>query len=338
MKRINNYEEHTTRYILETVEDVDALRTEVNEGIGVSLVGHTIPLMREMLVSRLDLVVSVGVEKQEGYRPRIIVPKIKGIDNNSKTCAALYHREDLDTPIAAIGFNTDNDRYVLRNKAIERGGDYRTWNDSNVKESKHFRPIMKMLIQTMSKIVPKPYTFLEALLSQCEDYRYRKMSEYIDGKEVAALSVDEIRHMIDSGYEPTPHSLLARVIDNYRDNFDAYDKAKKYSPMVYHVRKIVTNDDVYIAKFRYPSWADTEGSKYTNSHLVRKNLIDNPIKEVRYKHTDVPKHIERTVALLDLRASTSKSSDWSYIESKGIKINNNRYWVIDEDNKVTLDV
>tara|TARA_R110002020_G_scaffold110610_3_gene255449 strand:+ start:657 stop:1691 length:1035 start_codon:yes stop_codon:yes gene_type:complete len=344
MKEIKNYEENTTRYILETVGDVDDFNNEIcrsfdHDGVA-NVLGHaegTMPLMREMLASNLDLVVSIRIEKQEGYKPKIVIPKIKGINNNSKTCAALYHREDLDTPIASIGFNTYNQKYVLRNKAIKRGGEERGYWDSSLKESKHFRPIMEMLIQTMSRIVPKPYTFLEPLLSQCEDYRYRKMSEYIDNKEVAALSVDEIQHMIDSGYAPTPHSLLARVIDNYRDNFDAYDRAKKYSPMVYHVRKIVTNDDVYIAKFRYPSWADTEGSKYANSHLVRKYLIDNPIKEVRYKHTDIPTYIERTMAMLDLKDSTSNSTS-SYIEGMGIKISSNRYWAIDENNEVNLDV
>ena len=345
MKEIKNYEENTTRYILETVGDVDDFNNEIcrsfdHDGV-VNVLGHaerTMPLMREMLASNLDLVVSIRVEKQEGYKPKIVTPKIKGIRNNSHVCASIYHREDLYTPIASIGFNPNNEWYVLRNKAIKRVGEEREYWDNALKESKHLKNIMGTLRQTMSRIVPRPQAFLSVLLERCENYRYSEMSRYIEGKEISAISVNEIRHMINSGYEPTPHSLLARVIDNYRDNFDAYDKAKKYSPMVYHVRKIVTNDDVYIAKFRYPSWADTEGSKYTNSHLVRKYLIDNPIKEVRYKHTDVPKHIERTVALLDLRASTSKSSDWSYIESKGIKINNNRYWVIDEDNKVTLDV
>ena len=344
MKEIKNYEENTTRYILETVGDVDDFNNEIcrsfdHDGVA-NVLGHaerTMPLMREMLASNLDLVVSIRVEKQEGYKPKIVIPKIKGVNNNSNTCAFLYHREDLYTPIVSIGYNTSNQKYVLRNKAINRGGEEREYWDNALKESKHLKNIMGTLRQTMSRIVPRPQAFLSVLLERCENYRYSEMSRYIEGKEISAISVNEIRHMINSGYEPTPHSLLARTISNYNENFDAYDSAKKYSPMVYHARRIDSSDDLYIAKLRYPSWADTEGSTMSTSSVVRQYLIENPIKEVRYKHADIPTYIERTMAMLDLKDSTSNSTS-SYIEGMGIKISSNRYWAIDENNEVNLDV
>lgn len=344
MKEIKNYEKHTTSYILETVEDIDAFKDEINRGFdhdGVVRVVHraerTMPLMREVLASNLDLVVEISIKAEEGYHPQIVIPRIRGINNNSNTCAFMYHKEDLSTPLASIGYNTSNDRYVLRNKAIKRGGEERDYWDASLKESKHLKVIMGTLRQTMSQIVPKPQAFLRVLLEKCEGYRCSKMNKYVEGKEISAISADEIQHMINSGYEPTPHSLLARVIDNYRDNFDTYDSAKKYSPMVYHARRIDSSDDLYIAKLKYPSWADTEGSTMSDSSVVRQYLIDNPIKEVRHKHDDIPEYIEQSIAMLDLRSSTSNSTS-SYIEGMGIKINNNRYWVIDEDNEVNPDV
>jgi hypothetical protein len=344
MKEMKNYEKYITRYILETAEDINAFKDEIrisSDHDGVVRVVHraerTMPLMREVFASNLDLIVSINVKKEEGYHPKIVIPKIEGIRNNSHVCASIYHREDLYTPIASIGFNPNNERYVLRNKAIKRGGEEREYWDNALKESKHLKNIMGTLRQTMSRIVPRPQAFLSVLLERCENYRYSEMSRYIEGKEISAISADEIQHMISSGYEPTPHSLLARVIYNYRDNFDTYDKAKKYSPMVYHARRIDSSDDLYIAKLRYPSWADTEGSTMSTSSVVRQYLIENPIKEVRYKHADIPTYIERTMAMLDLKDSTSNSTS-SYIEGMGIKISSNRYWAIDENNEVNLDV
>jgi len=336
MKEIKNYEEHTTRYILETVGDVDNFNNEIYRGQELQA-EHTMPLIREVLASNLDLVVSLSIKTEEGYKPMIIKSRIKGISSNSNTCALLYHKEDLYTPLALIGYNTVSYRYVLRNKAIKRGGEERDYWDASLKESKHLKIIMRALGQTMSQIVPKPQAFLSVLLEKCEGYRYSQMNKYVEGKEISAISADEIQHMINSGYEPTPHSLLARVIDNYRDNFDVYDSAKKYSPMVYHARRIDSSDDLYIAKLKYPSWADTEGSTMSDSSVVRKYLIDNPMKEVRYNHADIPKYIEQSIAMLDLKSSTSNSTS-SYIEGMGIKINNNRYWIIDENNEVNPDV
>ena len=352
MKEIKDYKNYTTRYILETAEDIDAFKDEINRGFDhdgvVSVLGHaerTMPLMREVFASNLDLIVSINVKAEEGYKPIIVIPRMRGVSNNSNVCAFLYHREDLYTPLASISYNTSNDRYVLRNKAIKRGGEERDYWDASLKESKHLKLIMGTLRQTMSQIVPKPQAFLSELLEKCEGYRYSEMSKYVEGKEISAISANEIKHMIDSGYEPTPHSLLARTIDNYKENFDTYDKAKKYSPMVYHARRIDSSEDVYIAKFRYPSWADTEGSTMSTSSVVRQYLTDNPIKEVRYRHADIPKYIERTMAMLNLKDSTSSSNgsvkdrvSRTYIEGMGIKINSNRYWIIDEDNKVNLDV
>lgn len=340
MKEIKNYQEHTTRYILEAMEDVDAFTTEVYEGNGVFLLNRTIPLMKEVLVSNLDLVVSIEVKREEGYNPSIVEPTIKGV-SPSDVRASLYHKEDLDTPLASIGYNTSNDRYVLRNKAIKRGGDYRSYWDASLKESKHLRNIMKVLRQTMSQIVPRPQAFLSVLAHQCEEYRTKQMSAYKGGTEISVMSADEIQHMIDSGYEPTPYSLLARTIDNYKKNFSTYDGAKKYSPTIYHVRKIASSDDIYIGKFKYPSWSDIQGSTYINSTVWMQYLSNNPIKEIRYKHADIPKYIERNVAMLDLEASTVKPTGSGYkacIEDMGIKVNDTRYWVIDKDDEVNLDV
>jgi hypothetical protein len=344
MKEIKNYEEHTTRYIMESVEDVDAFRTEVNEGRSMSLVGHTIPLMKEVLASNLDVVVSIKVEKEEGYKPIVRTPRIKGISNNSNVCASIYHKEDLNTRIATIGFNSDNYRYVLRNKAIERGGDYRDYWDSSLKESKHLKNIMKVLKQTMSRIIPEPRAFLDILAYKFEEDRIKHMSAYKQGKVITPMSEAEIEHMIDNGYEPTLNSLLARMIDNYKKNFSTYDGAKKYSPTVYHVRKIANSDDIYMGKFKYPSWVDTQGSTYTNSTVWMEYLSNNPIKEVRCKQADIPIHIKRYVAMLDLEASAIKPTgreayDYKcYLEDMGMKINDARYWVIDENNEGSLNV
>ena len=326
MKRINNYEEHTTRYIMESVEDVDAFRAEVNEGRLISLVAHTVP---------------IKVEKEEGYKPIIRTPRIKGISNNSNVCASIYPKEDFNTRIATIGFNSDNDRYVLRNKAIERGGDYRDYWDSSLKESKHLKNIMKVLKQTMSRIMPEPRAFVDVLAYRFEEDRTKQMSAYKQGKVITSMSEAEVEHMIDNGYEPTLNSLLAKMIDNYKKNFSTYDGAKKYSPTVYHVRKIANSDDIYMGKLKYPSWADTQGSTYITSTVWMEYLSNNPIKEVRCKHADIPVHIKRYVAMLDLEASAVKPASnayKAYLEDMGMKINDTRYWVIDEDEEVNLDV
>lgn len=77
MKEIKNYEKHTTSYILETVEDIDAFKDEINRGFdhdGVVRVVHraerTMPLMREVLASNLDLVVEISIKAEEGYHPK----------------------------------------------------------------------------------------------------------------------------------------------------------------------------------------------------------------------------------------------------------------------------
>ena len=117
MKEMKNYEKYITRYILETAEDINAFKDEIrisSDHDGVVRVVHraerTMPLMREVFASNLDLIVSINVKKEEGYHPKIVIPKIEGIRNNSHVCASIYHREDLYTPIASIGFNPNNER------------------------------------------------------------------------------------------------------------------------------------------------------------------------------------------------------------------------------------
>tara|TARA_R110002012_G_scaffold86409_1_gene214764 strand:+ start:3920 stop:4969 length:1050 start_codon:yes stop_codon:yes gene_type:complete len=349
MKKIKDYATNTTRYILESVEDVESEFAELSPMTHLTdytstygyYLANTLPLIKEVLVSGLGLVVSIRIRCEDGYKPKIIISPFDGVKTVMGTCAYLYHKEDLDTPLASIGFNTTNERYVLRNKGIKRGGEQRDYWDASLKESKSLKNIMKVLRSTLSTVTPTPHAFLEVLLSKCEAYREKAMGAYHDGHSITAIPHSELERMVDLGYEPND-PILKSMVANYKDNYTSYAEAKKYAPTTYHVRRVSDSDSVYIAKFQYPSWEDTAGSRYSNSYSIRNYLASNPMgQEQLYSEDKIPEHISGTTAVLDMQDSTSelKLSDCHcYLQGVGIKVNGNRYWIIDENKEVELDV
>ena len=334
-------------HILESVKDILTIQSLYFGPLSSDLeytVKNTSPLLQEILASKLNLHIGVTVDsKTEGsYRF-----KKYGHDYYHDCIGVLYHSDDLNTSVGFVGFNSSNDRYILRNKAIERGGDYREYSDSTLKESKHLKTIMTVLKNTYQKVVPTPITFLNAILHTIEKYRREQMAIFLD-KHIKDVAIEEVRNMIMDNYIPVS-DRFKDMMQNYRDHYDTYHQARQYSPMVYHVRRIPNTNDIYVSGLRYPNYDETHGTTHSTSSIMSKYLEQFPMKEKLVAKKDIPELFDTTMALLDLQhtsgnyslttATVDYPSNIISLPRTGIKLPYaQRYWIIDEDNKVNLNV
>lgn len=325
-------------HILESVKDISKFKSLYFGKLSGDTVKDTTPLLQEILASKLNL--HIGVTVDSTIERGLYRFKKYGHDYYHDCMGVLYHSDDLNTSVGFVGFNSSNDRYVLRNKAIERGGDYRQYSDSTLKESKHLKIIMTVLKNTYQKVVPTPITFLNPILHTIEKYRREQMAIFLD-KHIKDVAIEEVRNMIMDNYIPVSNNFK-NMIQNYRDHYDTYHQARQYSPMVYHVRRIPNTNDIYVSGLRYPNYDETRGTTYSTSSVMSKYLEQFPMKEKLVAKKDIPELFDTTMALLDLQHTSgnySLVSDIISLSRTGIKLPNaQRYWIIDEDNKVNLNV
>ena len=324
-------------YILESVKDISKFKSLNFGRLSGDTVKNITPLLQEILASKLNLHIGVTVDISDDSTNRVTMV---GYHYYRDCMGVLYHSDDLNTSVGFVGFNSSNDRYILRNKAIERGGDYREYSDSTLKESKHLKIIMTVLKNTYQKVVPTPITFLNPILHTIEKYRREQMAIFLD-KHIKDVAIEEVRNMIMDNYIPVSNNFKD-MMQNYRDHYDTYHQARQYSPMVYHVRRIPDTNDIYVSGLRYPNYDETHGTTHSTSSVMSKYLEQFSMKEKLVAKKDIPELFDTTMALLDLQHTSGNYSlvkDIISLSRTGIKLPNaQRYWIIDEDNKVNLNV
>jgi len=200
---------------------------------------------------------------------------------------------------------------------------------NNEKKSTNIKAIIKVLKNLkVHEQFTESYTVKGHVrfVSKLNDYK-RVMHSSLNGNDYykTQINIKEIHNMVQHGYKPVT-GTFKEAFERYYTHYENNEKARAWSPAIYHVFKNVVTDKYTVTRATLKTGAD--------SIKLFLNLQNPEIICERVTEKDVPEIISDRMAVMDMGMDMDIGNDLArvtesrYYEGTGMREKPNRWWVI----------
>ena len=199
----------------------------------------------------------------------------------------------------------------------------------NEKKSTNIKAIIKVLKNLkVHEQFTESYTAKghARFMSKLNDYK-RVMHSRLNGESYYNTQIDvkEVHNMIQHGYKPVT-DIFKEAFERYYTHYENNEKARAWSPAVYHVFKNVVTDRYTVTRATLKTGTDSI-KLFVN--LQNPETICEGVSEERMPEIILDRMSVMDMGMdMDIANNLVKVTESKYYEGTGMKEKPNRWWVI----------
>ena len=165
-----------------------------------------------------------------------------------------------------------------------------------------------------------------SFMSYLNDYK-RVMHSRLNGESYYnnGVDIEEIHNMIQHGYKPVT-ATFKEAFERYYTHYENNEKARVWSPAIYHVFKNVVTDRYTVTRATLKTGSDSMNLfiNLQNPETICERVIEKDIPEIIFDRMSV---IDMGIDM-DVANDSARVTESKYYEGTGMREKPNRWWII----------